>query len=243
MSGKHDAFDALCRANPVRLADVHPGTVPEVEDVFRRIVAEPLGRPARRPARRRVAAMAAGVVVLATAAWTVFDPDDEPSKPLTVGCYAAADLDSRVEIAARDGRTPVEVCGEMWRRGVFGPGPRPPLTACLLPSGTVAVLPGAASGVCTAIQAVPRPSTGGSAPAAGPDVVALRLALVEAVRAEGCTSVTRAADLARSALAEGGFQGWDVEVTGAAGPDRPCASLGFDVPGRRVLVVPGPPTS
>ncbi|MFP5319992.1 MAG: hypothetical protein ACLGI2_17085 [Acidimicrobiia bacterium] len=235
MSEDH-AFEALRRANPVPLVEAGPppGLVPD--DVFHRIVAGEAGGAVSRR-RTRVAFVAVAMVATVTAGWTVLAGPDEPTNRLTVGCYATVDAGGRVEVVVRDGRTPEEICARLWREGVFGGAAVPPLAACVLASGAIGVFPGTGPGVCAAVQGAPaqEPDAAG-----GPDPVALRLSLLEALHAEGCVRPERAVDLIRRALADGGYQGWTVEVAGTPGPDRPCATLGFDVPGARVVVVPGP---
>lgn len=236
MSGDDQAFDALRRANPVPLIDAGARPDPVPVDVLRRIVAGGVRPAFPRRRARAAAALALGLVAVGTAGWTLVGPRDEPSKPLTVGCYAVADLGGRVEVAVQDGRPPEDICADLWRKGVLGEGVVPPLAACVLASGTVGVFPGTGPGVCVAVQGTPaRPAV-----TAEPDPVALRLALVETLHAEGCVGVERAVHLVRRALDDGGFRGWTVEVAGTPRPDRPCATLGFDVPAARVIVVPGP---
>lgn len=237
MSGDDEAFEALRRANPVPLVDAGARPDPAPDDVLRRIVGGHVRPAVPRRKAGAAAAVALGLVAVGAAGWTLAGPRGEPSKPLTVGCYAAADLGGRVEVAVQDGRRPEDICADLWRKGVLGEGVVPPLAACVLASGTVGVFPGTGPAVCVAVQGTParQPAVTGE-----PDPVALRLALVEALRAEGCVGVERAVDLVRRALDDGGFRGWTVEVAGTAGPDRPCATLGFDVPAARVVVVPGP---
>ena len=237
MSDQRDAFEVLRQANPVPGAEAGGLARLVPDDVLAAVLAGGREQPARRR-RRRIAVSVGVVAALATVGWTMFTSRTEPSKPLTVGCYAAADLDGRIEIAVLDGGTPEEVCAGLWQRGVFGAGPTPPLVACVLQSGTVAVLPGTGARTCAAVEAVAlRGGNGGNQP----DPVALRQSLVAALRSSGCVSVPRAVELVEGQLAEGGYRSWTVEVAGDPGPDRPCASLAFDVPRERVLVVPGPP--
>lgn len=243
MTGERDAFDLLKLANPVPARASDDATMAAtLDEVLDRIVASPpverrsLWRPVRRRRRLRIAVV--GVMALGTVGWTVFALRDEPTKPLTIGCYEAADLDARVEVAAADGRPPEEVCRELWRRGAFGNVPVPDLAACVLATGTVGVFPGTGAGTCADVQSAPLPPDT-TAPGT-PDVVALREALVETYLAEGCIAAGPAREIVARHLAERGFTGWTVVVGDGFGPERPCATLAFDVESSRVLVVPVP---
>lgn len=234
MTGGHDAFDALRSANPLPEGTRLEPLLVAAKEVLDRAIAEP--PPPRRWPRRAAVTVVAGMA-LATAGWTAVSLLDQADRTVTVGCYAAAHPRGQVEVVAHDGRSPVELCAELWQHGAFGPDPAPALQPCVLPSGTVAVVPGKQPETCAALGASPLepPAPGGEA-----DVMALREALVAAVMSEGCIEVPRAVELVERALAQGRFIGWTVQVTGGSGPDRPCATLGFDVPSERVLVVPGP---
>ncbi len=239
MATERDAFELLRRANPV------PGealVASAVNDVLERVLAAPPAETDPAPGRptRRLAVVVVGILAaLAAVGWTALTLRSEPSKPLTVGCYAAADLDSRAEVVVADGRPPEEACRDVWRRGAFGDVPVPDLAECVLPSGSVGVFPASGGNTCADVQAGrhrPGPSEG------KPDVVALRQALVETFRDEGCLGAASAREIVRRHLAEHGFDGWIVEVTGNFGPERPCASLAFDVPTSLILIIPVPGT-
>jgi hypothetical protein len=236
MTTEREVFDLLRRAKPVAPEAV---VASAVDEVLERILATPPVEIAQAPRRpvRRLALVVGTVAALAAVGWTAFTLRSEPSKPLTVGCYAAADLDSRTEVVVAEGKSPAEACRDLWRRGVFGAVAVPDLAECVLASGSVGVFPASGGDTCADVQAARlRPESS----AGTPDVVALRQALVETFRAQGCLPAAPAREIVGRHLAERGFDGWTVEVTGTFGPERPCASLAFDVPASRILIIPVP---
>lgn len=74
---------------------------------------------------------------------------EAPTAP-EVGCYAAASLDADTAVLATDGRSPLDVCAEVWASGALVVGANAPrvLEACVVPSGSVGVFPGDRPGVC-----------------------------------------------------------------------------------------------
>jgi hypothetical protein len=217
MTGGHDAFDALRSANPLPEGSRLEPFLVAAKEVLDRATA---GLPPSRRWPRRAAVTAVAGIALATAGWTAVSLLDEPGRSVTVGCYAAANRHSRVEVVAHDGRPPVEVCADLWRHGVFGPDPAPALQPCVLSSGTVAVVPGEQSAICAAIGASPladEPPLRGE-----PDVLALRDALVAAMMAEGCVDVARAVDVVERTLVERGFSGWAVRAPARPAPSPPA---------------------
>ncbi|MGH9280694.1 MAG: hypothetical protein ACRD12_21705 [Acidimicrobiales bacterium] len=180
-------------------------------------------------------------VAVLSLAWTVYVITRPPATSLTVGCYAAADLQSWTEVVRNDGRAPAEICEELWSRGVFGPGPTPTLQSCALSTGVVGVFPVTAGDTCARLGAVPLPA---SPPSVAPeqDPIALRDALTEAFHGESCIDEPRAVQIVKEELADRGLFGWTVSVAGTFTGQRPCASLGFDLALKQVLLIPVPRT-
>src|SRR5438270_11287110 len=119
MANQRDPFTILRHANPVtesELEEVWTSTQLEVLDRVLSSVPSPAPSPARqrrrsrplrgpgpwRPRPRLVVALI--VIAVAGVGWTVYLSARKPSKPLTVGCYEAADLNSRTAVAVNDGR-------------------------------------------------------------------------------------------------------------------------------------------
>jgi hypothetical protein len=243
-----DPFLILRGANPVteeQLTEVaSPSALEEtLEQALSLAPARRVARWPRRPARpvrqRRTALALAGLAVVGLA-WTVYVATRQPTTSLTIGCYAAADLRSHTEVVGSDGRPPTEVCEDLWRRGVFGPGPVPPLVACTLSSGVVGVFPMAGSDTCAGLgTALPTSLPPPSNPPEQ-DPIALRDALTAAFRAEACIAEPQARQIVNRQLAARNLSDWTVEVTGAFSADRPCASIGLDLAGKKVLLIPAP---
>jgi hypothetical protein len=249
-----DMSDPLARlrtVNPVPAAEVallEPDRV-----VFRRIIADrpvapvPQG-PRRRRARRLVPALVVASLLGGAVAYAVLR--GEVTKPANAACYERADLTAHSDVAAVGDEGPVAACAELWRRGVFGDVPVPPLTQCTLPSGVVAVFPATPGfDVCAGLGLPPVPSST-SPPAPAPDppapadvasrILAFRDATVPQFQDAACVSPQEATDIVRRELQRAGLTGWTVVAEGYT-PERPCATLGIQAEARRVILVPGPP--
>ncbi len=143
-----------------------------------------------------------------------------------------------------DGRAPVEVCADAWRSGAFGERPAPILQACLLPSGVAGVFPAAQGEDVCAKLGLPRlaePDPNGD----DKRFLAFKAAAVERFSSRSCLDRQQATAIVQDELSRAGLQGWTTEIgPGVRGegfsPDRPCASLAFNQPDRRVVLVPTP---
>ena len=244
MALDRDAFAILRLANPVRAEDVADMSTSaawrQVEEVMLGAPAPGVERSAqRRPrkARRRRLAVVS-IVALLTSAATVYRLSSRPTNPLNIGCYAAPHLTSRTEIVPDDGRPAVEICAQLWRAGAFGAQPVPKLVACVLPSGTVGVFPGEGGETCASLRLGVLRDT--RPEGVSRDVGALRARLVDLFRAEECLDQPRANQLVTQELTARGLTDWMVTAVGAFTAERPCASIGVDVPDRTVLLVPVP---
>jgi hypothetical protein len=196
--------------------------------------------PTARLRRRRVALAFAAVAVVAVA--TGFGAyaltRDEPTHVDSIGCYGAASTSADVAVIGNTAADPVEACAELWRRGDMAPGvsTAPPLQACVLETGAVAVIPSGEAGACHAIGAARLSEKGRRE---------LRLlggvqaALVERLGAR-CVGEEHARAIAARELAARGLGSWTVEVAGEFGDDRPCASPSIDRARRAVVLLPAP---
>jgi hypothetical protein len=114
----------------------------EDEKRLRRILETPVvGGPRNRGGSRRlVIAIAAGAVVMATAAFAVLHRD-RASNPTAILCYRTADLngDRAALPAAVD---PIAVCGTPWSDGTFSRTGSPKLVGCVNSSRVAVVFPG-----------------------------------------------------------------------------------------------------
>lgn len=245
MSGA-DPFDILRQANPIDPDEL--GDADSLEG--QALLAEILRQPRKRPARARLPRLAPGrprhrylvpaIAVLALGAGAVgWALTRGVSEPLTIGCYAAADLQAKTAVVPADGRAPVAACRELWRLGEFGAQPTPPLQACVLPSGAIGVFPKHQQDTCGALGLPPVPST--YEPSANP-VVRLKQRLVDQFLSEECVVEQRARTLVEAELARLRLADWRIESAAPFTAARPCATLGFDTARRAVLLVPAPPS-
>src|SRR5947208_321490 len=108
MGHLRDPFTILESANPIteeQLREVSASTaMQEALDDHLATPARPrsrwtAGRLVPRPVvGRRRPALALIALAVVGLGWTVYVAQNSPTKPLTVGCYAAADLHSRTEV-------------------------------------------------------------------------------------------------------------------------------------------------
>jgi hypothetical protein len=202
---------------------------------------------ARRRRRRLVlVAVPAALVLLAVTGFTAYAVMREPTHLESIGCYERASLDANVAVVGADGRTPEDICGEVWRTGGFGEeGASPELTACVLPTGAVGVFPGPKAtcsdlglaelsasytdqmerfaGLQAAIVAkLGEPPSGSSR--GGPE----------------CVPEDDARLIVQRELDIRGYSDWKVEIAGDFTKARPCADVSFDTGGKTIILDPGP---
>src|SRR5687768_14117127 len=97
----------------------------------------------RRRVRPLVLAFAAATLVLSATGFGAYALTREPTHVDSIGCYEQADLNSNVAVIGSTSTDPVAACAALWRSGSLGSTTIvPPLTACLLDTGAVAVMPG-----------------------------------------------------------------------------------------------------
>jgi hypothetical protein len=202
---------------------------------------------ARTPRGRVVLAVAALAILVAGSAFGTYAlTRSEPRHVDSIGCYGSASANADVTVIGNTAGDPVDACAELWRRGDMAPGvtTAPPLQACVLETGAVAVIPSGEAGSCNAIGAARLSAEGrrelrllGGLHAA----LVERLGVGSGSRPRGdCVGEARARAIGRQELAARGLDGWQVRLHGEFGPDRPCASPSLDRAGRAVVLVPVP---
>lgn len=245
MSGV-DPFDILRQANPVDPNQLPDADSPEGQALLETILRQPRRQPVRarlprfllRGPRRRYLVPVIAVLGLGAGAvgWAL---TRGVSEPLTIGCYAAPDLQAKTAVVPADGRAPIAACRELWRLGEFGAQTPPPLQACVLPSGAIGVFPKHQQDTCHALGLPAVPST--YEPSANP-VIRLKHRLVDRFLTEKCILEQRARELVEAELARLRLADWRIESTAPFTAARPCATLAFDTKRRIVMLVPAPPS-
>ena len=204
-----------------------------------------LARAHRVSYRRRfaVVAAAAAAVLVATGFGTYALTRDEPEHVDSIGCYAEAAFDSDTTVIGNTAQDPVAACAELWRTGAMAPGNAvPPLQACVLATGAVAVVPASSPDVCNALG-IARLSD--AARAEFRRLGGLQAALLQRLGTGSGTSPARtpcpdegeARRIAREVLDERGFRSWGVETSGVL-DGRECPSPTIERT-RRVVVLFG----
>jgi hypothetical protein len=195
--------------------------------------------------RRRlvVVVAAAAALLVATGFGTYALTRDEPEHVDSIGCYSEAGFDADVAVIGNTAQDPVAACAELWRAGSMAPGTvAPPLEACVLATGAVAVFPASSPGVCNALG-VARLSD--AARAEFRRLGGLQAALLQrlgtgsgtAPARRPCPDGAEARRIARDVLDERGFRAWTVETSGVLdGRDCPSPTLER---ARRVVVLHG----
>jgi hypothetical protein len=194
-------------------------------------------RPHRRP-RRLVAA--AAIVLAAAMAGTAWALTRGAPQPITIGCYAAQHTTARTIVLPAGSGSAVATCRKAWQAGDFGAKQTPQLHACVLPSGGVAVFPGAQP--CAHLKLRPLgfgPPSGGKTNRGSP--TRLKNDLVRAYLHSRCLSRSRGLRLARSEIRRLDLRDWRAQVTTPFTSERSCASYAFDEQRDLVLIVPMPP--
>jgi hypothetical protein len=206
----------------------------------------------RRRRRRLVLVLApAALALVAATGFTTYSLLREPTHLMSIGCYETASESANVAIvdtgAGRgfDGRSPVEMCAEAWRRGAMG-GPMPrALAACVLSTGAIGVFPGAREGTCATLGLA--------------DVDAATLAEIErfatlrrailaelgepatgsSVGSSKCLGERESRAVTRRELDAHGYGEWTIEVAGDGfTAERPCAEAFFDHGQKAVTLIP-----
>jgi hypothetical protein len=247
MSEPVDPFELLRALNPVGPEDVTDAvSSTEARQTLHEIMAT--GVPARRPPlprarlprlhRRRYLLAAVPLVgALAAAAWAL---TQGPTKQLTIGCYASANLRARTVVVPAGTSSPTASCRRVWGAGTFGNTSTPPLQACVLPSGGIGVFPSARGTACQRLKLAPLTETATHTNPARTSPLALKNALVRKFLARTCVNEEQAMAIVRNEIRRLKLTNWHVLSSESFTSDRPCASLAFDEEQHRVLLIPVP---
>jgi hypothetical protein len=239
-----DPFETLRDLNPVDPADLRGvASMPEAQRALESILADRRTQAWRfprrlthRPLKRTIAlALIPITACVAVAAWAL---TQGPSKQLTIGCYAAANLHARTVIVPAGSASAIRTCAAVWSRGEFGPARQPRLEACVLSSGAVGVFPSRSGHACRRLKLAPlapgTPTVSASA------VALLKRGLVRTFIAMPCMTKVQATTTVRAELRRLQLGQWDVQTNGSFSAARPCAGLAFDEERKIVLLVPTP---
>jgi len=242
MTSPREPFERLKAADPARARQpAHPNDA-DAQEMYRRIVTpEPETRTARRR-WRRIPLVVGAALLMAAAGYLLTRPVTEP---LTVGCYRSASLDAdRIVLPASTDVPPDELCRTAWQPGgefaIDADGQAPPLTACVLDSGTIGVFPSAdTDGVCEQLGIAPPDE-------ADPDriqqddtqqIIELQDALVPRFL-DACLDLPTATGIVEDELRQRGLSDWQVTNTQPFTADRPCASLAIEPTTQTIELVP-----
>lgn len=245
MNEPPDPFEILRRLNPIKPEEHQAASTKPAAEGLQRILAN----DSDRAQKARVASsiqprrwvyligLVSLVAILAATAWAL--TRGAPTA-LTVGCYAAADLQAHTVVIPTGDRTPVANCRAVWERGEFGTQTATPrLQACALPSGAVAVFPSPHKSACKTLRLKPLAPARSGAAAAAP-LVRVKAALVPKFLAKPCIDEKQATATVHTAVREARLNGWTVKEQQPFDATRPCASLAFDEEQHVVLLVPLP---
>ena len=200
-----------------------------------------------RKRRRFVLVLAPALVALATATgFTTYVLTREATQLESIGCFERTDLNANTAVVNSDGRSPVEICSELWRDGAFANAATPKqLAACVLESGAVAVFPSSGANTCARLGLAPLP--GGYAAEARRfadlrDAIVARLGEPASGSSRGsgmCVGEGAARRIVRRELDARGYASWQIEVGGEGfTAERPCAEVAFDGTRNVVVLVP-----
>ncbi len=196
----------------------------------------------RRRVRPLVLAFAAATLVLSATGFGAYALTREPTHVDSIGCYEQADLNSNVAVIGSASTDPVAACAALWRSGSLGSTTNvPPLTACVLDTGAVAVMPGQPS-ICEGL--------GIAALSADARHQLVRLGELRAALAErfgdssgsnrrtACVGEATAMRIVRAELKARGLTDWTIEITSPFNAERRCASASIVPADRTITLIP-----
>lgn len=194
----------------------------------------------QRPRRRRLTAavLVSSALLLAGGAYAITRP---PASATVEGivCYEDASGEAGGNVVGADGRSPAEVCAEMWEAGTIlsNVSQAPSLQACTFAKGHyIGVFPSDDPNLCASLGLAPVP--------AGYEKAAAQFsAMLDdlAPRLNGtCVALDEAVLIAREVLDRHGFVEWTIESVGAASPKTPCTEYSFDAVRQLLRLYAGP---
>ncbi len=233
-----DPFERLIAADPAKRFEPASPHSDEAWAIYNKVIAAAAAEPASEPPRRWVWALLALAAVVTTAAAYVVTRDVD--EPLDIGCFREALFPGSDAVALPASvDTPAEVlCREVWEPGgEFAEdtgGTVPPLATCVLDTGIIGVFPHLPNAdVCARLGAAePDPASIDANRA----IIELADAIAAPFRGR-CLDLAAATAVVQGEFDERGLSDWRVIVTVPASPERPCASLAFDVPAKTVELV------
>lgn len=239
MSRGRDPFDLLSEIVEARRAQFDDG--PRPEDVLRRLTpggARP--KPARCHRNRRLRAairaiLALGIAGSGAAAWAVLHRERSTS-PAIVQCLRDADLSGSSAVVSADGLAPLSRCTRLWDARVNEWGPRPPLVACVSPTGAPVVTPGDEE-TC---QMLGLPDLDPSLTETQERLVRMQSELTEQLGASRCVPPAEAVEIAQEQLAEHQLTRWQVVLEGRFDHLAPCGAARFDIAAQTIYIQPVP---
>ena len=195
-----------------------------------------------RRVRPLVLALAAATLVLAATGFGAYALTREPTHVDSIGCYERADLGADVAVIGSAATDPVAACAALWRSGALGSTQGVPrLTACVLDTGAVAVLPGGA-GVCEGLGIA---SLSADALARLARLGELRAVLAErfgdgsgSKRRTACVGEAAARRIVRAELAARDQAGWTIEIASPFTAERRCASASIAPADKTITIIP-----
>lgn len=225
-----DPFEIVAAANPVpALVERLPGD----DEMLARILAmPPAAAPKRRP-RKRIIWIGAGVAVASVGlAAYAFLREESPKNPISLTCYLTPQRQPSKQVVVGMSPDPIAVCGELWTNGTIASlREAPELTACVLDTGVVAVLPGN-KGVCAKIGLA---NWVGELTDEETNLIAFQEAF-SAQFGERCVAEDDAMPLVRSLMVQFGYSDWTVVERGGYSTTRQCTAAGINVEEKLVVV-------
>jgi hypothetical protein len=228
----------LREANPLTPEQASSPSSPRGQALFQRIVRSPRAEP-RRSLWRRRRALFVLVPAVALAVGAGYTLVTKASDPLNVACFREPSLSSDRALVSLQGDDLLSACQPLWTPGAqFNPqrSPPPPLTACILEGGGLAVFPELPKADTCAALGLEQPT--------GEELGEEHRA-IQAVEEElfpqflgACHTQEEATTLVAQSLRRHGLVEWRVEAAGTFTENRPCATLAFDFPRRTITLVP-----
>ncbi|MEN8040690.1 MAG: hypothetical protein ABFR95_04215 [Actinomycetota bacterium] len=235
MSEHRDPFDILRNA-----ARTHGSAIDESDTTAARILSAATQESKRPPflAQRRrtiLVVVAFAALLLVAAAWLA--ATRSPSN-LSVTCYSETRLDSDRHGTVASGQPDASGCAQFWENGtltspLISEGEVPPLVACVPPSGGLAVFPTSDPEICQDL---------GLAEPLEPEVPLDAVAsateeVTDYIQESDCQPLDEAETEIRRILDQNGLDDWEI-TRGPDHPDRPCASVAYDIEGETIRLVP-----
>lgn len=239
MTNGRDPFDMLSEIVEARRAQFDDG--PRPEDVLMCVApggARPKPARSRRRGRRRAAIGAILALVLAgssAVAWAVLHRERSTS-PAIVQCLRDADLSGSSAVVSADGLDPLSRCTRLWDERVNLWGPRPPLVACVSPTGAPVVMPGDEE-TC---QMLGLPDLDPSLTETQERLIRMQSELTEQLGASRCVPPAEAVEIAQEQLTEHQLTRWQVVLDGRFDHIAPCGAPRFDIAAETIYIQPAP---